>query len=322
MLAWFDQHFTPPAVTDGEDASPLPKEAPSLTMLTFNAGLLRVNILSLLTVYSYPQYSDERIQYMPSALLYNPADILAIQECYDEEHFEFLQKYLVHIYPHHARVESGDFLKFHNGLILFSRYPILNCQLQPYEKVSRLEYFMATKSSLIVDVDVPFLGIVTFVNVHTTSGGTADPHHHTVDQDREDELRQAVEACTVAANEGKIPIIIGDLNCGPDLSSENFNYLLKRGFRDTYAEAEARNTVVEGSRYTWDPLNELNVNGPHSHTPLQRMDHIMLSQKGLEKWVVDKFEVLFTEKIVDIKRENKVTLSDHYGVLVKIVKKV
>jgi len=292
-------------------------------MLTFNVGLLRVNIFGVVRVFTNPPYCEDRVLYMPSALLYNPADILAIQECYDKEHFDYLCCRLEHLYPHHARVESGDLIKFHNGLVLFSKYPIINSSLQLYETVSGLEEFMATKSSLIVDVDVPHLGVGTFVNMHTTSGGTNDPHDPDVDEWRQDELRQGVEACAQATKEGKHAIILGDLNCGPDLSISNFAFLLDKGFRDTYVEAEARKVVMPESRYTWDPENELNMVGPHAHTPPQRMDHVLLPGKGMEDWVVDKLEVLFQDKIVDIKEEaKKVTLSDHYGLLVKISKKV
>ena len=293
----------------------------SLTMMTFNVGLLRVEILGIMYVFSNPPYSEQRMLHIPSSLISNPVDILAIQECYDEDHYELLCYSLKELYPHNARVTSGDMLKFHNGLVLFSKFPIIKSVLMPYDRVSSLERFMATKSSLIVDVEVPHLGLVSFVNMHTTSGGTADPHHPDSDLDREDEFRQVSEVCVQAVAEGKLPIILGDLNCGPDLSDGNFNYILNKGFRDTFIEGEARGTVVPGSRYTWEPDNHLNTVGPHSHTPPQRMDHILLPERGMEDWVVEKVEVLFRDKVVDVGIAAPVTLSDHYGLLVKVCKK-
>ncbi|KAJ1443391.1 hypothetical protein B484DRAFT_16575 [Ochromonadaceae sp. CCMP2298] len=238
-------------------------------------------------------------------------------------------------HPYVARAKSGGMIKFHNGLMALSRFPIKNHFLAPYDKVSSLERHLATKSSLVVEVEIPGLGTppttptapttasasaaitlttstsasaggggtttsttptpttATFVNMHTTAGGEADPEHPDADTDREDELRQAFDLCQTADRAGSVGIIVGDLNCGPQASPGNFHYILNRGFRDTWAEAQAGG-LSEGPEYTWDPANYLNAIGPHRGCPGQRCVQV----GGVTS-----------------------TLSDHHGLLITLSKK-
>ena len=291
----------------------------TLTFLTYNVGLLRFQMFGL-TVFSNPPHAGKRLPQIPPTLKSYPADILAIQECYEKRHADFLRESLKDLYPHSARVKSGGLIKFHNGLLVFSKYPIAKCELQRYHKVSSLEYHMATKSSLIVEVNIPGLGRVTFVNMHTTAGGTVDPEHPDADGDREDELRQAAEVCELARADGRIAIIIGDLNCGPEASAGNFNFILQRGFRDTYVEAVAAGKLLGGPEFTWDPKNYLNSIGPHKDSPGQRCDHVLLPTEGMENWHVEQAQVLFDQKVVDVGEGLMSTLSDHHGLMVVIKK--
>lgn len=292
----------------------------TLTILSYNVGLLRFRLMGL-TVFSNPPYLIERLPLIPSALKEYPADILAIQECYEKPHAKFICAQLKELYPHHARVKSGGVLKFHNGLLILSKHPIVSCSLQPYLKVSTVESYLATKSSLVVEVDIPVLGKVTFVNMHTTAGGAVNPEHPDVDGDREDELRQAVEVCTQATKAGNLGIILGDLNCGPEASQGNFKYVLDQGFRDTYAEAQAAGKVLPGPEFTWDPANYLNSVGPHKDCPGQRCDHVLLPQVGMEHWSVQGAQVLFADKVADIGQSRLSTLSDHHGLLISLTKR-
>jgi endonuclease/exonuclease/phosphatase family metal-dependent hydrolase len=287
----------------------------TLTMLTYNVGLLRFRMFGAV-VFANPPHASERLPHIPKALRSYPADILAIQECYKVKHANYLCNELKDLYPYHARAESGGIFQFHNGLLVLSKYPIVRCELQRYEKVSTLEYLLATKSSLIVEVQLPGMGRVTIVNMHTTAGGHVDPEHPDVDGDREDELRQAAEVCETAAAEDRLGLIIGDLNCGPEASASNYSYILKRGFRDTYAEAAEAGKLDDGPAFTWDPTNYLNASGPHKTGPGQRCDHVLLPSKGMEGWRVDKARVVLGEKLADIGGGKLSTLSDHHGVLV------
>lgn len=289
----------------------------TLTVLSYNVGLLRFRVLGI-TAFSNPPHANERLPHIPNALRSVSADILTIQECYEKSHAKFIRKQLKDIYPHYARVDSGGLIKFHNGLLFLSKYPIVSCSLQAYKKVATVEKHLATKSNLIVEVDIPVLGKVTFVNMHTTAGGQVDPEHPNTDADREDELRQAVEVCAAATKAGNRGIILGDLNCGPEASQGNFQYVLDQGYRDTYAEAQAANRLVAGPAFTWDPTNYLNSVGVHKDCPGQRCDHVLLPKEGMEDWQVQRAQILFAEKIADIGGGRMSTLSDHHGLLISL----
>lgn len=295
------------------------KPVESITFLSYNVGLLRLKMLGM-TLFSNPPYAKERLPFIPEGIKSVHADIVAIQECYEDKHAEYLIAALKEMYPYHARMNSGGVFRFHNGLMLFSKFPIKNCTLQAYKKVSSLEYYMATKSSLIVDVDIPGLGVVTLVNMHTTAGGHIDPEHPDADSDREDELRQAYDVCAAVEAEGRLAIILGDLNCGPEASAGNFKYILDKGFRDTYIEGQQRGKLLDGPEFTWDPKNFLNTLGPHKDCPGQRCDHVLLPINGMENWNVDKIHVIFSESIAPIGNSKSSTLSDHHGLIVQITK--
>ena len=317
----------------------------TLTLLTYNVGLLRFRICcGCLTAFSNPPYVPQRLPYIPAALRRYPADVVALQECYEAAHAEYLCTELQDLYPYHARIDSGGFIKYHNGLLILSKHPVVKSMLQPYEKVASLEKHLATKSNLIVELQLSSsssknsynnnnLQRLTLVNMHTTAGGAVDPENPNTDADRQDELRQAAEACRRPAaaaaaaadssNSTLGSIIIGDLNCGPEASKDNFDYILAQGFRDTYAEVVAKDNNQKAEIFTWDPQNYLNQVGPHRNSPGQRCDHVLLAKEtAMDDWVVEKAEVVLDEPVVDIRgQQKKSTLSDHYGLLVVLKKK-
>ena len=222
-------------------------------------------------------------------------------------------------HPYYARVDSGGIFKFHNGLLTFSKFPIKKAQLTAHERVSALERYLATKSMLAIEVDVPTFGDCVFINMHTTAGGTTDPEHPDVDTDREHELKQAMDYCKLVEGEGKIGIIVGDLNCGPEASKSNYEYCLKGGFRDTYVEAKSSGKLEAGPSSTWDPSNHLNKIGPHASSPGQRCDHILLPTTSCEHMTVENAKVVFDEREAPLAAgKEKSTLSDHYGLVVSL----
>jgi sphingomyelin phosphodiesterase 2 len=158
-----------------------------------------MNLFGFIPIFSNPSYVSERRPFIPDKIRAINADIVSIQECYEDKHSTFIIQSLIDLYPYHARHRSPGFApwKFQNGLLFLSKYPIINSYLEKLDKASSLEMFMANKSNLVMTVSIPSLGSVTLVNSHTTAGGATHPEHPGVDSDREDELRQAVEACKV-----------------------------------------------------------------------------------------------------------------------------
>jgi endonuclease/exonuclease/phosphatase family metal-dependent hydrolase len=101
-------------------------------------------------------------------------------------------------------------------------------------------------------------------------------------------------------------ILAGDFNAGPEASQRNFQHVLRHGYRDTF-------TANETLRYTWDPNNPLNAQGPHAHCPPQRCDHILVQGKTLKA----ETRIVLAEPIVDAPN-GACTLSDHFGLLANI----
>eukprot|EP00602_Paraphysomonas_sp_CaronLab_P001413 CAMPEP_0185027924 /NCGR_PEP_ID=MMETSP1103-20130426/13265_1 /TAXON_ID=36769 /ORGANISM="Paraphysomonas bandaiensis, Strain Caron Lab Isolate" /LENGTH=188 /DNA_ID=CAMNT_0027562121 /DNA_START=382 /DNA_END=948 /DNA_ORIENTATION=+ len=175
-------------------------------------------------------------------------------------------------------------------------------------------------------VDIPCIGMVSLVNMHATAGGVTHPENPGVDTDREDELRQAIECLSPKRNEMDVGtyaggIIVGDLNCGPEASPGNYEYVILNGFRDAYTEAEAAGGLLEGPEYSWDPTNYLNKIGPHAECPGQRCDHVFVQRDCLlDEWKAHSAQLVFAEQFVDIKHKDgvKSTLSDHHGLVVEL----
>jgi mRNA deadenylase 3'-5' endonuclease subunit Ccr4 len=82
----------------------------TLTILSYNVGLLRLKLFGL-TVFSNPPHAAERLPHIPEALRSANADIIFIQECYEEKHAKFLTDSLKESHPYVARVKSGGFIK-------------------------------------------------------------------------------------------------------------------------------------------------------------------------------------------------------------------
>ena len=85
----------PEEVEEAEDTSMRQRKAPTtagskLTILTYNAGLLRFQLLGPCglggTVFSNPPCVPERFPHLAAALLDSGADIIALQEVYEKTH--------------------------------------------------------------------------------------------------------------------------------------------------------------------------------------------------------------------------------------------
>ena len=117
-----------------------------ITFLSYNVGLLRFRLCGCCEVFSNPPFAMARLPHISPAIRKFDADIVAIQEVYEQSHVDRILSELADLYPHHARVNSGGCLSFHNGLMVLSKWPILNVELERLRTVSTLEKFLATKS--------------------------------------------------------------------------------------------------------------------------------------------------------------------------------
>jgi len=296
----------------GEASSSSSQQVKQLILLTWNCGLLDYKLFGCVSVYSNPPHADLRLPYMPAAILRSNADVVVLQEVYAEAHFLYLKEELAATYPFYGRQESGGALAFHNGLVTFSKYPVEKCYLDKYQKVSRLEYYLASKSSLVCTVNIHGERY-TIINLHTTAGGeSCNPEDADADMDRESELAQALKCAQQALDANEHVILIGDFNCGLEASRGNYEFVLSNNYKDAYLSAVSK---TPEKRFTWDPTNLLNAVGPHSTTCAQRIDHVMLPKSS--EWEGTSSAIIFDEQVVHIKGEMH-TISDHYGLCVTL----
>ncbi|RYG63000.1 hypothetical protein EON64_16800, partial [archaeon] len=289
-----------------------------LRVLSYNVGLLSFKLCGCCEVFANPPYKNQRMPYILKNFsdMAPDLDIICIQECYDDRDADCIYDSVKGYLPFMARggTQGQNCLQFHNGLAIFSRFAISNVRIDKLKDVASLERYLASKANLVCDVTVPGAGIYTIVAMHTTAGGATHPEHGDVDVDRESELIQAWERCEQSLTEGNQAIILGDLNCGPEASAANYNFILNKGFRDTYLEAPSPVSPA----FTWDPANYLNKIGPHAECPGQRCDHLLVHETA--PWKVKHVKVVFTEEVVPVTGKIMSTMSDHYGLLVHLTK--
>eukprot|EP00747_Dinoflagellata_sp_TGD_P059820 gnl/TRDRNA2_/TRDRNA2_151745_c1_seq1.p1 gnl/TRDRNA2_/TRDRNA2_151745_c1~~gnl/TRDRNA2_/TRDRNA2_151745_c1_seq1.p1 ORF type:complete len:698 (+),score=87.11 gnl/TRDRNA2_/TRDRNA2_151745_c1_seq1:300-2096(+) len=277
----------------------------TITLLTYNLGLLRLRCCCR-EVFSNPPYADDRFPHHAAALLKSGADVISLQEIYENRHVKQLLQDVKATYPYHARGDThSNSCEFHNGLMFISKHPIVACGAIRHAQSCGVEKYLASKALLWAWIETP-AGNFCMVNMHTTAGGGVHPEK--ADSIRESELGEVLQACKRGASQGYSGIVIGDLNAGPEASADNYQFML-RTFVDAVEEAGA-------CKPTWDPANPLNAVGPHASCPPQRCDHILVHKRsGL---IGVSAEQVFTEACVQT-AGGMMTMSDHYGI--KIVLK-
>ena len=97
------------------------------------------------------------------------------------------------------------------------------------------------------------------------------------------------------------------MNAGLGVSEGNYMAFERGGYVDAYRASGA------GERATWEPTNRLNASGPHRACPPQRIDHVFVRGPA-----VAGAGVVLDEEIVEVAGGTRVTLSDHYGVMVEL----
>lgn len=278
----------------------------SLSFLSYNAGLLRVGM-----GYEPVPHVGRRLAVIPSAITRVRADVVALQEVYEDRDREEIHHRIRHHLPHRAYVRGGRF-RYDSGLMTLSRHPHAS-RLVRFERGAFEEQWIGWKSVLISDLNVPGVGALTVLNLHATAGGLFTlPDHPSVEALREHQMRQVVE---LASRAHGIPVILGDFNAGPGVADKNYRCLLGAGYVDVYGHLHP-----ESAQCTWDPRNLLSADGPHRACPPQRIDHVFVRASDIESGRVAPVEarVVFSECEVRLPGGGHVTPSDHYGLLTRL----
>ena len=289
----------------------------SVTILTYNLGLLKLQPFGIgPATYENPPFVNERFPHMAGNILTSDADILVLQEVWRESHAKSLVEALKGKYPYVVRSSLSSWWQLHNGLMLFSKFPITNYKLIKHAKAERIESIFGSKCMQVVELSTS-MGPIMIVNMHATAGGI-DPE--SCNEIRESELEEAMAEC--AAFSSRSPdhrgraIIVGDLNMGPEESKSNYDFMVEKGYVDGVLQAA---TNDGNTMHTWDPKNILNAEGVHSHCPSCRIDHLFFEQDS--QFCVTEASLFMNEAFIPVMhrgKEKNVTLSDHYGVLMNL----
>lgn len=255
-------------------------------------------------------FVDERLKMMSNALRSTEADIIVLQEIYEDAHKRRLADELADQYPHHTWASDGGWVRFSNGLMLLSRFPIDEMRFTRYFDAPLDEHVLTSKGFLRSRVHTPF-GHIRLFNTHTVAGGIGHPEHVRCEQARTKQFAQLCDA--IREDEDSLTLAVGDFNAGPEASPHNYEMLLAYGLIDAYTAADHRS----GPLVTWDPQNPLNINGPHKMCPAQRIDHVMLTPGASKKLRVETADVLLHQATVPV-RTRAVTPSDHYAFRVRL----
>ena len=278
-----------------------------LKVITFNAAILDVRIFGH-SFFRPVDYIEQRLNQLAIALDHSNADIIFLQEMFHRDNQDALCQKLKNSYPYvlgHA--PSGWKLRLGNELLIFSRFPLTEGKLVRFSHAPAEELRHTSKGFYHLKIDLPVVGELNLINFHMSAGGKHEhPESAIMESIREKQIKQMID---YGRNLDKI-ILAGDLNAGPEASSDNYEQLLSAGYHDLFVTAGA-----EG--ISWDPDNPLVKQGTESHLPAQRIDHVFTEKNLFRHLQINDAKILFTEHEVTT-RSDPVTLSDHYAVSVDI----
>jgi endonuclease/exonuclease/phosphatase family metal-dependent hydrolase len=198
--------------------------------------------------------------------------------------------------------------------MVLSRYPIAQAEFVRRHRAPGSQSVISEKACLCTDIAVPNRGIVRLINLHLTVGGVLRNSHRP--QKPAQRFTEIDEILDIARDPHRPPaLLLGDFNCGPTVNSDVYERIIAAGFSDAFTAA-----VLPGNAdaITWDQNNSHNATGRHRHAPSQRIDHVFVPSSLAMSIVPLMTRIEFDKATVDVGRERRVTLSDHYGLSVNL----
>lgn len=231
---------------------------------------------------------EERWKLAFEELIALAPDILALQEVFDYDWAEEIQR----------RTDLPEFVAFQesSGLVLLSRYPVLERELFTYRQKSPTEDYLRYAAAATLRTPSGPLG---FFNTHLSYR----PEDGAV---REGQVRELLSIIDRKAG-GRDVLVTGDFNAAPD--TPEIRQMLEQGrFTDAYGSHHP-----EDKGFTWchrNPytLSEHNKVG-ESFLPERRIDYIFFRRMN----VLSKLRSV--QVVLDQPSPSGVWSSDHFGVL-------
>lgn len=283
-----------------------------IRLATYNTGLIRLSLFGK-TLFEFAPHVEARVAGVVAEVLGCGADVVALQEVFARQHAQRIAAETQDLYPHQYFPGSYRPQLLGSGLAILSKFPIVAHCLRNFKSQLADEFWVAPKAFSAVTLAVPGWGMVDVLNTHTTAGGMRHhPESAAADACRLAQLQELMAMAQMLENKAEVQFLLGDLNCGPEASLANYEYLLEQRWIDLVAQGCGRRQPL----VTWDPANLLNRDSPHKTSPPQRIDHVLVAQMpGMEAQGVRWFGCV---ESVQLASGRGVTASDHFGVCVGV----
>ena len=273
-----------------------------LRIVTFNCGLMDIKLAGF-TIFSNPPFSQKRVKFIPQQLTKINADIIALQECFNMNYVKYIIDEVKEIYPYSSAFNTETIVKLSNGLIFLSKYPIVSSFFKQYSYNHQIENMIATKGFLSCTINIPNIGLLNFINLHTTSFS-------------DNNIVLNYQLKEILKNVNSKTILLGDFNCGPNINTYDYELLVNN--YNLIDIIGSLNNYRNLNLYTWDPNTFLSKNGPHSQSSICRIDHIMIHKDLFNYCKISNGKIIFTEEIVTIDNNINSTTSDHFGIFIEL----
>ncbi len=222
------------------------------------------------------------------------ADVVALEETFTKKAKILTQ---IHEYPYQAWGPSKSGLIQNSGLLLLSKWPIVETATRRYSRCAGNDC-LSHKGILYARIRVDGIGDINIFSTHQNSAGC----------DTLRELQVAELAQFVREHQGSFPsLILGDFNVAPTSRPyEDMKTLLQ--VRDTHEEFVGANPgLSETARngFSFDRLRNTHVS---KKEPPRRIDYIWAADSSTQHIDVTKSELVFDAPVYGR------FLSDHFGV--------
>ena len=282
-----------------------------LRILTFNTGLTEIRLFGA-ALYEDVPHVMPRAAHLAPALRGVGADIVLLQELVPQRVKKQLAAELRDLYPHSAGIDE-DSRFYGTGLLTLSRHPLEEPSCTPFAEQTLEEGLFGPRGMLSCTARTPGLGPCRVINLHATAGGAYRKRRRQGAADRRSaQIAEAIDAAG-AAFDGAV-VLAGDFNSDPAADPTTHQHLSTAGFSDVAAHLPE----AARPRGTWDPSNPLNRGRASGAT--RRVDHIFVRPLGDRGVEASDVRIVLDESVVPVPDGGPLPLSDHYGLLVTLIR--
>lgn len=305
----------PMGSSETENARPV---APGISFLTYNLGLLRVPVLK-----DQVPMVKARAKVLPKSLVRRVKeqnlDFVMLQEVWDESHADAIAQEFTELGYTVVRPKNRVRFFFGNGLLLAvsPRFHVTSWVFHPYRKAS----FPVSLSlngilqAYISRAEIPGKNEFIVMGTHSQpigSNSQGKNNQGSAVRALRAQLKQLSDLVNDRSAKTALPIVVlGDLNCGEDFGGDLFpKFLADSGL------TESRMPLGTAGLTTWDRNNPLVKHGVFPEDVSSGIDHVLF--RG--PWTPVSSSLEFEESYPGLFKDGEaVPLSDHYGVLQKVI---